>query len=299
MAAHFDVRTAQVIEFGVGLEDRRGERYVLVPIDEKIQGALREMVEKTRSELNKANETPTLYEPSEKHGGKENLRLPLNHELAANIRLIHEAENMRKEPRALSDPNAVFCYFTRMTDAKGNRLTAIRVATGFMRVLKNRSHFIQMLNDTLKLVDEDIFKLDRDFDLLVDGDEVQILRHAGFESVGKLEDEIKKAVPKNVKEISHDLTFVDFAAIEEYAKMHSRAARSLASIRDQRLKKINQHKLRRACTQFNVQTRTAQGKLVIEPGSIMDFLYLLDRRLYRIELTDAAESYLAASRKPR
>src|ERR1700733_5494723 len=100
MATHFDVNTAELIEFGVGLDDG-GERYVLLPIDQEIQGALREMVEKTRSELAKASDSPKTYEPTEKHAGKENLRLPLTSELAQNIRLIHEATNMDKEPTAL------------------------------------------------------------------------------------------------------------------------------------------------------------------------------------------------------
>lgn len=293
--ARFATNTAQLIEFGVGLEDRKGETYVTIPIDENIRGALREMVEKTRSELEESGDQ-TLYEPSDKHGPKENLRLPLNSKLAANIRQIHEANNLPSDPAALSEPTTVFCYFTRMKDEDGNRLTAIRKATGFKGVLKERSHLIRLLNDSLRLVDEDVFKLDHDFDLLVDGNEIQILRHTGFESIGKLKGEIRKAVPTNIAAISHDLPFVDFSWIEGYATKHSRAARSLAAIREQDNKNIDQGKLKKACAQFNVKHKTVKGKLTIEPESIMDFLYLLDRRLYQSELTNAPESYLAASR---
>src|SRR5260370_473313 len=135
MSAQFDTRTAQLIEFGVGLHDGQGERYVLVPIDDEIQGALREMVVTTRDELKQAGEQAHLYEPSEKHSGKENLRLPLNDDFAANIRAIHEANNMLTEPSALANPENVFCYFARMSDGKVHRLTAIRRATAFKGVL--------------------------------------------------------------------------------------------------------------------------------------------------------------------
>jgi hypothetical protein len=295
MSAQFDTKAAQLIEFGVGLETEQGERYVLVPVDDEIQGALREMVVTTRDELKEAAEDALLYEPSEKHGGKENLRLPLSDEFAANIRAIHEASNMLTEPSALANPENVFCYFARMSDGKGRRLTAIRRATAFKGVLKNR--LIQLFSDALKLVHENIFKLDRDFDLLVDGAEVQILRPSGFEYVAELEQEILKAVPKTVKAIGNNLTFVDFAAIEAYASKHSRAARSLASIRGQRTKNIDEGKLKNACEHFNVKIKTVRGKLVVESDSIMDFLHLLDRRLYQVELVkDSPESFLAASR---
>ncbi len=253
------------------------------------------MVVTTRDELKQAGEQAHLYEPSEKHSGKENLRLPLNDDFAANIRAIHEANNMLTEPSALANPENVFCYFARMSDGKVHRLTAIRRATAFKGVLKNR--LIQLLSDALRLVHENIFKLDRDFDLLVDGIEVQILRPMGFEYVAELEEEVLKAVPKNVKAITNDLTFVDFDAIEAYAGKHSRAARSLASIRGQQTKNIDQGKLKKACEHFKVKIKTVHGKLVVEPDSIMDFLHLLDRRLYQVELVkDSPESFLAASR---
>ena len=106
-----------------------------------------------------------------------------------------------------------------------------------------------------------------------------------------------KAAPKNVKAISKDLPFVDFTRIEFYATKHSRAARSLASIRGQRTKGIDPARLQKACEHFNVKTKTVNGKLVVDHGSIMDFLHLMDRRLYQVELVkDLPESYLAASR---
>src|SRR5580693_7208432 len=165
MPAQIDLRNLAVTEFGVGLDDENGERYVLVPVDADVQAALREMVITTRDEMKIANEKVVEYEPSEKHAGKENLHLPLQSELAANIRAIHDANNLPVEGTALTSPENVFCYFARMSDARGHRLTAIRRATAFKGVLKNR--FVQLFDDALKLVTEKIFKLDRDFDLLI------------------------------------------------------------------------------------------------------------------------------------
>jgi hypothetical protein len=295
MSAQFDLRAVELIEFGVGLDDENGERYVLVPADANVQSALREMATTTRDEMKLAGETSAEYDPSDKHGGKENLHLPLDSELAANIRALHEASNLPSEPTALENPADVFCYFARMRDSKGRHLTAIRRATSFKGVLKSR--WVQVFSDALRIVTEKIFKLDRDFDLLVEDTEVHILRPSGFEFVGELEEEIRKGVPKNIKAIGKDLPFVDFVSIETYAMRHGRAARSIASIRRQQTKNIDPGKLKKACEHFNVKIKTVLGKLVVDSGSIMDFLHLLDRRLYQVELVkDSPESFLAASR---
>src|SRR2546426_481228 len=81
------------------------------------------------------------------------------------------------------DPATVFCYFARLTDSKGRRLTALRRATQFKGVLKSR--LLRLVTDSLKLVEDHIFKLDRDFDLLIDSANVHILRPSGFEFAGE------------------------------------------------------------------------------------------------------------------
>ena len=129
------------------------------------------------------------------------------------------------DSRALTDPKEVFCYFAKMTDARGRRLTALRRATQFKGVLKKR--LIRLVDDALKVVDDKVFKLDTDFDLLMDAHNVHILRPAAFEFVGELQDAVLAAAPDNVRLIQHDLGFVDFGGVGVYATKHPRAARSL------------------------------------------------------------------------
>ena len=296
MPAEFNLNTATVIEFGVGIDAPEGQRFVLVPIDAEVQRALREMVITTREEMEEAEGGPTTYDPSQKYGTQEHLILPLDDELAAHVLKIHTAENLPTEPTALSNPTNVFCYFARMSDGNGHRLTAVRRATAFKGVLKSR--LLQLTTDALKLVQEKIFKLDRDFDLVIDDTGVQILRPAGFEFVGELEGAILGAIPKNLKAIRADLPYIDFTPIAAYATQHPRAARYLASIRvQQETNNIDKGHLKRLCKKTGVQISEVNGKLVVDPSSIMDFLGVLDRRLYQVELVKGSpESFRAASR---
>jgi hypothetical protein len=155
-----------------------------------------------------------------------------------------------------------------------------------------------MLDDTLKIIEDTVFRLDNDFDLLVDSANVHILRPSGFEFAGKLQHAIPEAVPENIKAIRRDLTFVDFDGIEAYAARHPRAARYLASIRGQaETKNIDKILLKKACKQTGVEVSESKGKVSVSEGHEMGFLEVLDRRRYELELVKGEpERFKAASR---
>ncbi len=297
MTLEFDLGSVTVTEFGVGRDDGDGQTFVAVPVDAEVQGALREMVQATWDAMQKDEDRPAKYQPSEKHGSTEYLILPLKDELASSVRELHEATNLDIEGGALDEPADVFCYFVRLTDKKKRGLTALRRASQFKGVLKKR--LIRFVTDSLKLIDDDVFKLDSDFDLLVDSANVHILRPSGFEFAGGLQQAILDAVPANIKAIRKDLAFVEFGGIEAYAGKHPRAARYLASIRGQEeTKNIDKSLLKKLCRQTGVEVAESKGRVIVTDGHEMGFLEVLDRRRYEVSLVrETAERYRAASRR--
>jgi len=213
------------------------------------------------------------------------------------VRFIHQANNLPTDANSLAEPSDIFCYFARMTDAGGNRLTGLRRASQFKGVLK--SHLVRLLSDALQIVEDKVFKLDNDVDLLVDDAEVHILRPSGFEFIGKLQDAVLAAVPANIQQIQQDLPFVDFTSIASYASTHPRAARHLASIRAlKETQNIDRSALKKLCKRTGVRTHDADGKMIIDDDSEMAFLEVLDRRRYHLELVkDSSEYFKAASRR--
>ena len=297
MKLDFDIENVTVTEFGVGRDDDDGQTFILVPVDAGVQNALREIVQATWNAMQKHDDGPTEYQPSEKYGVTEYLYLPLENDLALSLRRLHEAANLAIDSHALEDPTAVFCYFARLTDKQGRRLTALRRATQFKGVLKSR--LIRFVSDALQLIDDRVFKLDADFDLLVDSSNVHILRPSGFEFAGKLQQAILDAVPQNVKAIRKDLPFVDCDAIEAYATKHPRAARYLASIRVQgEAKNIDRAALKKLCKSTGVEVVEDNGKIRVAAGQEMAFLEVLDRRRYVLALVKGPpERFKAASRR--
>jgi hypothetical protein len=296
MMLEFDFNQIRTVEFGLGRDDGDGRTFCLIVVDVDVQDALQEMAEATWAAMQELTDTPPRYEPSEKHAGVEYLHLPLADDLAASMRELHEANNLPIDSAALNNPEIIFCYFARFTDTQGRRLTALRRATQFKGILKNR--LIRLVTDALKIVEDKIFKLDTDFDLLIDALNVHILRPSGFEFAGQLQAAIMAAVPNNVTAIKADLSFVNFDVIETYASQHSRAARYLASIRSQgEAQNIDRGRLIQLCTHTGVETEEANGQITVTEKHVMGFLEVLDRRRYEIELVaDAPEQYRAASR---
>lgn len=298
MNLEFDPQNVSVAEFGVGRDDGNRERFVAMPVGADVQAVLQEMVQATWDAMQNDGEQPRKYEPSEKHASMESLYLPLEDELAASVRALHEASTLEIDSAALHDPSLVFAYFARFTDQKGRRLLALRRATQFKGILKKRNRLVRMVDDTLTIIDDTVFKLDNDFDLLVDGENVYILRPSGFEFAGRLQQAILDAVPQNIEKIAQAVDFVEFESIASYASTRPRAARYLASIRGQAGGSIDKDLLGKLCKQTGVEINESNGRVSITTGHELAFLEVLDRRRYEVSLVkDEPELYRAASRR--
>jgi len=296
MTLNFNFDSIKSIEFGVGHEVEDEELFSLVSVDKNVKTALREMAENTWDVM-QSGDDPEEYQPSEKHTSQEYVFVAIDSELALRIKSLHQATNLSLNAIAMENPETLLCYFSRMVDSKGKRLTAIKRASQFKGIVRKR--LVQFVTDTLKLVEDRTFKLDNDFDMLVDSEHIHILRPSGFEFIGELQEVIRKAVPSNVEAIQKEMPFVDFSNIESYAGNHTRAARHLASIRSQReTQNISQSLLKKACKTHGIDLHVKDGKIMIAAGHEMDFLDVLDRRRYELELVEGSpERYRAGSRR--
>jgi hypothetical protein len=96
---NFDVNNVRTTEFGVGRDDESNERFSFVAVDADVQEALREMVVATWDAMQTQTDTPSRYEPSDKHGSSEYLHLPLSDELATRMRELMRRTICPRMPR--------------------------------------------------------------------------------------------------------------------------------------------------------------------------------------------------------
>jgi hypothetical protein len=292
----FDINAIRTVQFGIGRDDGDEHAFHCVMVDDGVQAAFGEMAAETWASMQRLTTDPELYEPSEKHAGCEHVYLTLNDGLAERMRNLHEAVNLDIDQNALEDTEAMFCYFAKFTDDQGRNLTALRRATQFKGVLKSR--LLWQSGDALRVMEDKVFKLDKDFDLLIDNQHIHILRPSGFEFAGKLQEAILGAVAGNVATLQADLPFVQFAGIQDYASTRPRAARYLASIRSQQeVAKIDRQHLLDAFVATGVEVTEEDGQIVVDDRNAMGVLEVLDRRRYEVKLVpDEPERFRAPSR---
>ena len=292
----FEFANIMVTEFGVGHDYESGPAFCTVPVDGDVKDALLEMARMTWDSLQKQPDGPIPYDPAEKHGSTEYLYVPANDDLGDAIRQLYDAKNLPMDGGSLSDPSTILCYFARFVNDVGQSLTALRRATQFKGVLKSR--LVQLVTDSLSIIEDQVFKLDQEYDILMDSLNTHILRPSSFEFLASLKQQILAAVPTNIEKISQDLEFLEFSGIRDYASTHSRAARYLASIRTQNLAGITRDSLVNSCKSTGVKIEVRNGSVVVPEQQIMGFLEVLDRRRYWIELVpDIPEQFVATGRR--
>ena len=294
MKLDFDLGSVSTTEFGVGLGSAGNPTYRSILADGDVQDALLEMVKDTWKSMQEHEDGPKRFDISDKHGGTEYLTIQKNETLAKRLSNLHEKKYISHDAFALQRPSEIFCYFTRLIDENNHRLTALRRATHFKSITNGKA---MLFRDELRIFNEPVFKLDRDFDLLIDSSFIHVWRSNAFVSLGALNQEILAAVPSNISQLSTKLPFVDFVNIQEYAQEHVRAAKYLASIRSQNLAGIEIHALLDLCEKSQIELTEFQGVIFVDNKSILKFLQALDRRIFVDELDPRRpEGYVAASR---
>lgn len=296
MKLDFDLGDIKAVEFGVGLEGDDEQLFRILHVDNDVQDALREMAVETLRKMSELEDGPRLYEPSEKYANMEHIYLPSGSDYGAKFIELHEADSLKVDNGALKSPEKLIFYFARFTDGKNRRLTSLRRASHFKGIVKDR--LLRFSTNTLKLVKGNVFRLDSDFDFLVDSKNIHILRPSSFEYSAKLQDAILSAVPQNIEAISKDLPYVDFSEIERYSAVHPRAARYIASIRVQEeVSRVDKAALKSHCKATGVQFKVEKGKIIVDSKNVLGFLEVLDRRRYNVELVPGApEMFRAGSR---
>lgn len=292
----FDLNNVQGTEFGIGFYDKSSYDFFQVPVDKNVQNVLHEMVVATWQAMQRSSSEPKKYSPAEKHESTEYLYLETINILCKNLVNLHKCNNLVTNTSLVNNPSQISCYFVRLIDKNNNSITAMRRASQFKTNIKKK--LIRLFQDSLEIVEDKLFRLDNDFDILIDAENIHIWRPTAFEFLGGLQQAILDAVPKNIETIKKHLTFVELKSIEDYAKKHPRAAKCLTSIQEQKLSGITHATLKECCKKANVKISVNGDQINVDEKNIMGFLQVLDRRRYQVELvSNDPESFIASGRE--
>ena len=297
---NFDFAEIETVSFGVCTRQSGDVQFLDVSVTDGVRTAIGEMATNTTRAMRSVSESPTAYEASERYAGPQHLRVGLDDPVAAFFDDLQQVASFEPGGNILRrEPRTVFCYFGKFVDSNGRNLIGVRRSSSFKGVLSQKPRMMSLVRDELQMVSDDLFRLDSDFDLLIDDEQVCILRVAGFELIGGLQDAIKEAAAENVQALGSALPFVDISMVDPQS-FNITTARQLAAVRQQQLNGITLDSLRNACDENEVHYSLANGRLEFGEDSIGDLLDVLDRRLYTDGLVPGnLTRYKAGSRHKR
>jgi len=292
----FNFNSIITVEFGVCLDSQDNEIYRIVPSDTGVQSALKEMLEATRSSLFNEEEELQEFSPAEKYGSTERLFLSLESELVAKHQEVFASENLTTDTHGLTNPKSIISYFAIFRDNAGRKLMGFRRAAQFKGVVKK--NLVTLLDDTLKLVEDHLFKLDTDFDYIIYDERILIWRPSGFIFTAGMDEHIAACAAANVDLVSKEVACVDFLGLKDFVLKHKLSMRLIAAIKSRDdLADISKRRLKAECKEAGLKISEIKGMLSPQEGSEYGFLMLLDRRRYTVTLIEKKpETYEAPSR---
>lgn len=298
---NFDFDSIVVTTLCGYFEDEAGQnlRHVQLPIALDVQQELRSTLRQTVVKLGLPASAATMaeYQPAEKYSSEDPVKLLLSTDYIQGLRDVVAMRNLPSDANALRDVSQLEYYYAVFVDSQNRTLHAFRRASQFKGVLKSRLAFID--GGVLTMSNRIVFRLDNDFDYLVDSDTAYILRPSGFEFTANVHEQVLAVAAVNAASIQVAATFLDLARIGRYASTHARSARLLAAIKSRdNLHLTSRNLLAKACRNYGIPIQNPRdGLLSPDPGHEYDFLCILDRRAYTAKLiSNQPERYEAASR---
>ena len=298
MQSEFGFNQIQSVEFCVNVRMNRDHRTnYLVPVDQSVQDALKQVLDATVAAMEPEERDWAPYELSEKHASRESLLADLTDAPMASVRALHEEEGWVINASALADPKKIAYYFGVFRDESGRRLTAVRQATQFKGAFKGR--FLSVIDNTLRMVADRVFKLDDQFDFLITDQHVYILHPAGFERVAEIEEFAAQEARVKTLALGSTVKFIDFDALADYVGQHRRAARLVAALNSRGdLHAIKRSMFVKAAQETGVVLEQKGRKLVPAKGSEIGCLEMLDDRRYTTALKPGPKpAFVANSRR--
>lgn len=287
------------VQFGVAVRNEAGYRFV--PVDTDVQITLVEILDNTQQKVNENSPTLREYEPSEKYGTREQLSISLGDEHLEYLRGLYNEVNIPIDSQPIENyVSSIEFYFTFFTLNSGARVLAVRRPAVFKSLLKSRNYIIRWTDDTLKKVEDGIFKLDEDFDYYIYNNVVYINQPSGFQYTTRIEEFVQERAYEATINLATRVPLIRFTVMSDFIRESKTGAKLIASIKKRDdLHQINKKNLMRLCNRLRIQLEeNADGS--IHPSfddKYIDFLMVLDRRLFEYSLITAQkELYEAHSR---
>lgn len=293
----FDSSSISSIQFGVSLFS--GERY-LVPIDKSVDAVFKDMLSRTGGSIITREGEWEEYSLSQDYSTVERVFVPRSDAIFKDISDLYEIEAFGPMANLIDNADQVDFYFVVYHDGQGRKIIGLRRAAQLKSMLAARRRLMQLINDTMVLIDHPVFRLDKDFDGLVCQDNIYFSNFLNMEYIAKITNKVAKAATQRIPTLAAKIAFLDFSGFVADIDKHPRTARLLVAISKRgNLDKYNQSEIMlQAAAQGVKFTNEGEACLKCRAADKHKLLEVLDdRRWISRNTTDEAVPYRANSRQ--
>lgn len=295
-----DINIRSIISVNFGIALRNSGYLYFVPTDAGLKGALKEMIAVTAAALNAVQGEWQAYDISEDYGQRRRVYCNRDNEYMAVFSTIFDAGALDDLTNLPDHANDIEYYFAEITDSQNRRMVGVRKATQFKGTVKAKSRLVRMINDTLSIIEDSVFKLDNEFDLLITDGHVYILNDAKMQQLGDITSRVAATAKDKIQSIEDTITFLDLSRVKEKIEKHPRVARYAASIAQNPLiANFQRAKIETLALQHGIVFKELDtGKLQCRVQDEARLMELLDARRYHLDLADnGGDPYRATGRQ--
>lgn len=271
----------------------------MVPVASEVQDALKSMVGETMREWATMDGNWVPFEYAEQYPVKAKLRADHSIDEFDKIRDLYGILNPPIETNLFDYKYDINYYLVIYELKSGGRIVGVRRASGLKALLSARNRIVQFIDDSLTSLDQDVFKLDSEFDFVIDAEYVYILHSSGFESIAEVDSKTLNRAKEKALELQERISFVDFTGIADHASKHKRSARLVAAVWSRKnLDTLSATKVKRFARGTEVEFTETNGVIRPLDGHEAGLLEAIDYRRYAVDIDeDGVKVFVATSRK--
>jgi len=294
----FDIENIASTNFGISL--RSNDNCYFVPTDVGMKTVLKEMLQATINAFSTLQDDWEEYDISEDYGSRRRVYCPRESEYMAAFSELFEAGSLDDLTNLNDHVSDLEFYFVELSDDNNNRIIGIKKATQFKGTVKASNRLVRMIDDTLSIIQDTVFKLDNEFDVLITDTNVYILNDGRMQQLVDIISIVAATAKEKIEEIERSISFLDLSRIKDKIEKHPRVARYAASIaKNTAIADFQRERIEALAIQHGIVfTELGSGRLQCRVQDEAKLMELLDARRYHLDLADnGGDPYRATGRQ--
>lgn len=280
----FDLQKIQGVNFAVALRSN-GNRY-FVPTDAPIKNALKEVLSATVAGFEQLDGDWEPHDISEDYGDRRRVYAPRDTDYLADLSAIFDAGDLDDLSNAHEHVPDIDYYFGIFHDNQGRKAVGIKKGTQLKGTLGARNKLMRLADDSLQMIEDDVLKLDREFDAIITDGHVFMLKVRSVEYLANIVEHVAGAAAHKVQQIHDIIDFLDFSRIQADIAKHPKMARMAASIAARNdLAQVRRDRVEELAVHHGLVLKTVGGRLQCRRQDEAKLLEILDARRYHLDLT--------------